>query len=227
MPVCPRSRPGEKTRRGVVPPGEIRSPAEGVGRPGYARPSPAAADAQRRRSLAAEQRGAGPLDRGSDARGGPVAALQQPGGRRPGRGAWRRRQEGVGPRRSPPDGEVRAAAGIQRLHHALLRGDLLPARLLQAAQRGPVPLQPRLAAGRRPQARARGARRGRGRGASPAPRGGGTRGPGGRPGGQLGQDPRKPRAGSQGSQGDPAEAARGDPKRHSTGEEEGGPGPAA
>lgn len=82
--VFQRSRLGEKTLRGVVSPGDTCSPGGGFGRPGCPGRSPAAADARRRRSLAAERRGARPLDSGRpggrgggrDARGGPVAALQ-------------------------------------------------------------------------------------------------------------------------------------------------------
>lgn len=82
--VCQRSRPGEDRRRGAASSGETRSPDAGSGRPGCARTGPAAADGRRQRSLAAERLGALPLDRlsagrdnlRSDARGGPVAALQ-------------------------------------------------------------------------------------------------------------------------------------------------------
>lgn len=64
--------------------------------------------------------------------------------------------------------------------------------------RGPVPLQPRPAACRRPQARTRGAPRTRRRRARRGEEGAPGR-PRGLPRGQLGQDPRKPRAGSEGS----------------------------
>lgn len=84
VPVCQRSRPGEESRREAASNGETGCSDTRSGRPGCARTGPAAADGRRQRSLAAKRLGAWPLDRlptggcndRSDARGGPVAALQ-------------------------------------------------------------------------------------------------------------------------------------------------------
>lgn len=84
VPVCQRSRPGEESRREAASKGETGRSDTRSGRPGCARTGPAAADGRRQRSLADKRLGAWPLDRlptggcsdRSDARGGPVAALQ-------------------------------------------------------------------------------------------------------------------------------------------------------